>query len=325
MRREPLPGCVAALVVALACSEGEPLPPPAEGLPGVVRRDALYDVALAGKHVWVVGYPGLILHSADGGRTFERQGPQARTAYLAVDFADERTGVVVGRGGAALWTEDGGKTWDNRPLSTAEPLFDVDLVDARTAFAVGNFAAAVRTRDGGRTFEAMRVAEEGEDPTLNSVAFLDARRGVVVGEMGLIARTLDGGDSFTRVDDGTIEAHLFGVEAAGEGFVVVGSEGTILVSRDAGATFERVVSPVREDLIRVATAGARTVVVGLAGTILWARDPAGPYQVVASVPTYQWLAGVRLAADGRGFAAGARGTLLVTDDFGATWKAWGDR
>ncbi len=295
-----------------------------EGLPGVVRRDSLYDVALAEQRVWVVGYPGLILHSADGGRTFQRQGPEARTAYLAVEFVDARTGVVVGRGGAALWTVDGGKTWDRRPLPTTEPLFDVDLVDAQTAYAVGNFAAAARTRDGGRTFEAMRVAAEGEDPTLNALAFLDARRGVVVGEMGLITRTQDGGDSFTRVDDGTIEAHLFGVEAAGEGFVVVGSEGTILVSRDAGASFERVESPVREDLIRVATAGGRAVVVGLAGTVLWARDPAGPYQAVASVPTYQWLGGVRLAADGRGFAVGGRATLLETKDFGATWKAWGN-
>lgn len=296
-----------------------------EGLPGVVRRDLLYDVALAGERVWVVGYPGLILHSSDRGRSFERQGPRARTAYLAVDFVDARTGVVVGRGGAALWTEDGGMTWERRPLPAAEPLFDVDLVDARTAFAVGNFAAAVRTRDGGRTFEAMRVAPEGEDPTLNALAFLDARRGVIVGEMGLIARTLDGGDSFTRVDDGTIEAHLFGIEVAGEGFVVVGSEGTILVSRDAGASFERIVSPVREDLIRVATAGARAVVVGLAGTVLWARDPAGPYQAVANVPTWQWLAGVRIAEDGRGFAVGARATLLVTDDFGATWRPWEGR
>ncbi len=294
-------------------------------LPGVVRRDALYDVALAGAHVWVVGYPGLILHSSDRGRSFERQGPEARTAYLAVDFVDAQTGVVVGRGGAALWTSDGGGTWEKRPLPTAEPLFDVDLVDSDTAFAVGNFAAAVRTRDGGRTFEAMRVAPEGEDPTLNALAFLDARRGVVVGEMGLVARTPDGGDSFTRVDDGTLEAHLFGIEAAGEGFVAVGSEGTVLVSRDAGATFQRVEPPAREDLIRVATAGSRVVVVGLAGTVLWARDPAGPYQAAGDVPTWQGLAGVRIAEDGQGFAVGARATLLVTRDFGATWRRWEDR
>lgn len=297
----------------------------AQGLPGVVRRDSLYDVALAKTHVWVVGYPGLILHSADRGATFESQGPPSRTAYLAVDFADERVGVVVGRGGAALWTEDGGRTWEKRALPTQEPLFDVDMVDARTAFAVGNFAAAVRTRDGGRTFEAMRVAEEGEDPTLNAVAFLDANRGVVVGEMGLIARTLDGGDTFARVDDGTIEAHLFGVEGAGEGFVAVGSEGTVLVSRDAGATFERVEVPTREDLIRLATVGERVVIVGLAGMVLWAREGSGPYQVVSPAPTYQWLAGVRIAPDGRGFAVGARATLLVTDDFGVTWKPWGTR
>lgn len=312
-------------LVASGCS-GQDTPveePSVRRLPGVVRRDALYDVALSGAHVWVVGYPGLILRSADQGRTFERQGPHERTAYLAVDFVDARTGVVVGRGGAARWTSDGGLTWEKRPLPTEEPLFDVDLVDTQTAFAVGNFAAAVLTRDGGRTFETMRVVPEGEDPTLNAVAFLDARQGVVVGEMGLIARTVDGGMSFSRVDDGTIQAHLFGIEALGAGFVVVGSEGTILASQDAGATFVQQESPVREDLIRVATAGRRVVVVGLAGTILWARDPLGPYQAVSLVPTYQWLAGVRISPDGRGFAVGARATLLVTHDFGETWSRWG--
>jgi len=291
-------------------------------LPGISRRDALYDVAIAGARCFVVGYPGLILRSQDRGRTFERIGPPGRTAYLAVAFADENTGVVVGRGGEALWTTDAGNTWERRAVGTSEPLFDVVLVDRETAYAVGNFAAAVRTTDGGRTFTRMRVVPEGEDPTLNSVAFLDAKNGVVAGEMGLLARTSDGGDTFERLDDGMADYHLFGVEAWSEGFIAVGSEGAILVSRDRGQTFSRVEAPVQENLIRVAVSGKRVVVVGIAGTILVAEDPSGPYRAVAGVPTYQWLAGVRVGADGRGFAVGARATLLVTDDFGNTWRAW---
>lgn len=312
---------LAAIVLGLLFLEGETL---GQRPQGVVRRDSLYDVVVVGRSVWIVGYPGLILRSNDLGKTFEPyQGIQTRNAYLAVDFGDEQHGIVVGRGGKALITKDGGKTWQERALPSTEPLFDVDMLDSKTAFAVGNFATALRTRDGGETFEQIFLAGEVEDPTLNSVAFIDAKTGVVVGEMGLILRTTDGGITFKRIDDGTLEAHIFGVVSTGSGFLAVGSGGTILLSEDAGASFEKVQSPATDNLIRASFSKGRVVVVGLAGTILWAEDPKGPYHAVSPPPTWQWLSGVCIGPAGKVFATGGRATLLVSDDYGVTWSSWG--
>ncbi len=69
-------------------------------------------VAARGEHVWVVGRPGsVILHSADAGRTWERQGTGVAAPLYAVAFPTDLDGHAVGAYGVRLRTEDGGKNW----------------------------------------------------------------------------------------------------------------------------------------------------------------------------------------------------------------------
>jgi photosystem II stability/assembly factor-like uncharacterized protein len=292
----------------------------ADGLPGVVRTDHLYDIAVQGDHVWLVGFPGVLLHSADRGKTFERQGVWGTLALMSADFPDARTGFVVGRGGLVLATKDGGANWEMQRSRTSEPLFAVDFVDPEHGWAVGNFAAAIRTSDGGKTWTPMTVAGEGEDPSLNGVVFLDRNTGFVVGEFGLIARTENGGDTFVRVESG-VSGNLFSVAASGQSLVAVGADGAIVTSADGGKTFAAVVSGTKENLYRVSLAGQRVFVAGEFGVLLAADTPAGPYKA-AKTPTFRWMNSVRIGPDGTGFAAGARAVFLVTTDNGTTWKPW---
>jgi len=320
-------------VLALTCVLVFPLRSGADDMPGVTGRDKLYDVEIQGSHVWIVGFPGVLLHSADGGRKFQRQGPKNRIAWLAVDFSDHRHGVVVGRGGTALKTTDGGTTWEKGVLGTTEPIFDVACPDSGHCFAVGNFAAAVRSTDGGGKWEAMQVAPEGEDPSLNGIAFKDASTGYAVGEFGLVARTLDGGATWERIDDGMNMDNNFGVTVLGDGsVVVVGSFGLIQVGRDNPAaidetdpvsamTFSTVKTGVREHLFRVTASGGSLAVSGAAGTLMTAKKADGPW-TVSPTPTYQWMAMVAVDDSGHGFALGGLGTLLETNDNGVTWKQW---
>jgi len=326
------------------------LPARAEnGLPGVTGRDKLYGVASVGDRVWVVGFPGIVLQSTDKGDSFKAGGPGGTTAWLAVDFTDKDHGMVVGRGGKALVTRDGGKTWIPSDVGTKEPLFDVSCPDAKHCFAVGNFAAAVRTSDGGSTWESMHVVPEDEDPTLNGIAFADAETGFAVGEFGLIARTDDGGATWRRVDDEMNSDNNFGVAVLKDGTVlVVGSYGNIQIGRVENKrtdetrntetdpstrpdsevsnepptmTFVTVKTGVKDHLFRVATGGDHLLVAGAAGTILYSNGPKGPWKR-AIVPTFLWLADATIDSSGRGFAVGAQGVLVKTDDNGATWKTW---
>ena len=57
-----------------------------------------------GGHCWIVGKYGLILHTNDGGRKWEKQASGTGQALLGVSFADDRVGFVVGGGGVILST-----------------------------------------------------------------------------------------------------------------------------------------------------------------------------------------------------------------------------
>ncbi len=312
-------------LMALACAAVCLTATPARSqtlLPGLAAADSLYDVEMVGSHAWIVGSPGVLLHSSDGGATFAPQGSLGSTALFAVDFVSETQGWVAGRGGQVLATSDGGTTWTPQATGTTEPLLAMDFFDATHGMAVGNFAAAVRTDDGGKSWKPMRVAPEGEDPTLNGVALLSATEAVVVGEFGGVWRTADAGLTWEVVDAGVSES-LFGVAALGGSVLAaVGSEGTLVVSEDGGKTFASVDLGTRAYLYRVTLGAGRVILTGNRGVVLSADAVKGPY-TSWTAPTYFWLCGAALGADGKGLLVGARGLALTTADGGKTWTRWG--
>ncbi len=76
---------------------------------------SLYDfqaVAAQGNHCWIAGTPGArILHSGDGGRTWQWQRTPSQVPIRRLFFLDARRGWAVGALGTVLSTSDGGQTW----------------------------------------------------------------------------------------------------------------------------------------------------------------------------------------------------------------------
>lgn len=73
--------------------------------------------------VWAVGgldarFPNTVLHTVDGGATWDQVGVGAGNSLEAVDFIDAGHGWILGRDGVALHTEDGGQSWQARGCST---------------------------------------------------------------------------------------------------------------------------------------------------------------------------------------------------------------
>jgi len=62
-----------------------------------------------------VGYPGLIIHTTDGGQTWEEFNFPTIDELFAIDFYDLDTGYAVGgtncNSGLILKTTDGGASW----------------------------------------------------------------------------------------------------------------------------------------------------------------------------------------------------------------------
>jgi photosystem II stability/assembly factor-like uncharacterized protein len=82
-------------------------------LPQVLRDNADWScVAAAGRQAWIAGAPGsLVLHTPDGGSSWEAQPTGLRTPLHRLCFIDEQRGWAVGDLGVVIGTSDGGKTW----------------------------------------------------------------------------------------------------------------------------------------------------------------------------------------------------------------------
>lgn len=185
---------------------------------------------------WVVGQENLIIHTTDGGITWNsRPVPQPQPGpdfditdpttwppivsyhFKAVHFVSETNGWAVGYQwildfittevkGAVLATTDGGTTWVDQMVDTDKWLFDVHALDSNTAWVAGgeyNDAVLFKTGDGGTNW----VRQEGlpgydgiNSVTLQSVQFFDEMLGWVAGGSDLTLKTEDGGQSWQQMD-----------------------------------------------------------------------------------------------------------------------------
>ena len=79
---------------------------------------AEYDwLAMSGQggHAWIAGVPGShILHTPDGGQSWELQPTGQTMPLFALHFADSKHGWAVGAMGTILSTTDGGVTWQHQ-------------------------------------------------------------------------------------------------------------------------------------------------------------------------------------------------------------------
>jgi len=164
----------------------------------------LLDAAHAGARLVAVGEHGIIELSDDGGRTY-RQAKQvpASTTLSSVYFSDAQHGWAVGQWGVILATTDGGETWALQRSDTSidQPLFTVYFQDAQHGWAAGLWSLLLKTDDGGRTWAVVK---------------LPAPPG--------------GGKS---------DRNLYRIFADRAGTLFIAAEkGTVLRSRDRGATWE---------------------------------------------------------------------------------------
>ncbi|RMD81953.1 MAG: hypothetical protein D6815_10430 [Candidatus Dadabacteria bacterium] len=211
--------------------------------------DKFFDVAVRSpKEAFVIGYGGKIIHTTDGGFTWEQIPSGTDEALYSIDFAPDnpQVGWIVGQQGLVLKTTDGGRTWvrqkaepwldeecadpeerrlrpEDKPCQLAY-LFAVSVIDQNNAVAVGDKSLYIRTRDGGQTWTIEKVKDPKEatgpgsewmivmeDPIFYDVQFLDASNGYIVGEFGTIFHTTDGGKTWENQKETLMDETIFDV------------------------------------------------------------------------------------------------------------------
>jgi len=248
---------------------------------------------------WAVGHDGVILASSDAGKSWRRQldgrqlGAQmvafyeqalagaaageakplaaalaearrfaaqgAENPLLDVWFADVRQGYAVGAFGLFLQTRDGGAHWEPL-LHLADNPKALHLYAVRglagSVYAVGEQGLALRLDAQSGRFEAMSLPYQG---TLFGITG-DAAMLLVHGLRGHALRSSDGGRSWSELATGVQAGLTAHARLADGGWLLASQSGQLLLSRDAGQSFQAL--PLERTLpaAAIAEAGPRTLV-----------------------------------------------------------------
>jgi photosystem II stability/assembly factor-like uncharacterized protein len=322
--------CVTAIVIILIflpnlfAQEGwvwqNPLP----------QGNRLYDVHFISNpagYGWAVGIDGTILHSTDGGVTWEFQNSGTSANLEAVYFVDQNLGWAVGSEGTILHTSNGGTEWSSQAVPTAAQysyLYDVHFINPTTGWVVGENNIILHTTNGGTTPWTYQYSTLVTPFTLTGIHFVNETTGWIAGSYGLILQTTNGGGtvadtSWITLNSGTSEflTDIFFIDSYNG--VAVGFNGTIIQTANGGNYWSSVPSAGSESLESIFfTSGIPSVgwIVGSGGAI-YRSDNLGASWLPQTSETSTWLYGIHFTDTNNGWAVGSGGQIIHTDDGGA--------
>lgn len=213
------------------------------------QRKLLLDVTTGGPGLVAVGEFGLLLGSADQGRSWQQLPGPTSVMLTAVHFVDARHGWAVGHDGVVLATTDAGRSWARRfdgRQANAAVLVAARAQVAAAAAAAGASPAQSQARQD-RAADALAAAEDavkaGPSSPLLALRFVDRQRGWVAGAFGQLFATADGGARWTYLGDRLDNPdglHLNGLTVTPQGELYIAAEmGRVFRSADGGQTWQR--------------------------------------------------------------------------------------
>lgn len=207
---------------------------------------------------WVAGYGqertniygGFILHTIDGGKSWEAQIPISISynlgGFYALDFIHPGEGWVGGKDnekGVLKYTQDGGLNWD--ALSDLpDDILDIDFVDPQNGWVITynfqNLYYIYHSTDGGHSWSGQSLPDLAREKLkggiLYALSFVNDRNGWAIGSYGVIVNTKDEGETWqleeSNVGIDPVYKEPIGLVdiqyVPGNGIFVLARDGTIL-------------------------------------------------------------------------------------------------
>lgn len=307
--------------MALATQGGQP----GEGIASRSWENYFGVAMLQPNRIVVVGDKGIVMTSDDQGHTWARRQLQKGGKFFdlySVSFAPDGTsGWVVGDGGAIYRSGDRGSTWTLQKTTTSAALLKVAAVDAQKACAVGEHGAVLCTSDGGSNWNLQTI----KDLAYFDVSFTDSNNGWAVGEFSTTIHTADGGKTWTIQGGGERSATAdpyFAIAFGNPGDgLVLGLNGTSKETVNGGQSWQGGALPNWHDSLFAAVAlpsqGSNDFYAGGENGAI-ARIENGKVSRVAS-GTSNSITSLAFSSH-VGIAVGLGGTILRTEDSGASWQ-----
>lgn len=179
---------------------------------------------------WAVGHDGVILHSADGGKTWERQLDGRQIGDLAAKYyaglPADTEGLDRAKEYAQYLQEDG----------PTKPLMDIYFEDENSGWAIGAFNLILHTTDGGKNWIPwMDRSENPDEYSLHAIQKIGDHV-YIVGELGLLLRLDRDQQRFVKLNS-PYPGSFFGLTGRKDLIVIFGLRGNAFTSRDDGESW----------------------------------------------------------------------------------------
>lgn len=246
------------------------------------------------QHGWAVGHDATIVHSTDGGESWQLQqfAPELDKPLLDVVFQDSNHGLAIGAYGLMFRTENSGQTWhieshielldedeqayllelkDDDPelytleLSAIFPHFNRMYRDGDLLLMVGEAGFFAISEDFGRHWEMQDAFYHG---SLFDITMINPQQWLAVGLRGHIFLTEDEGDFWQEIVLNS-QATINSVVIVDDVIYLTGNAGLWATSIDAGQTFSAMTAaegrpivnavPFQNKMILVTELGIQTV------------------------------------------------------------------
>lgn len=246
---------------------------------------------LDSQHGWIVGFDGAILHTSDGGRTWQVQRYDAEGRQLYdILMLDAQNGIAVGGYGTYLTTSDGGASWTQQSFALTELGLHfnslIKLGDG-SLFMVGEKSLMAYSKDNGATWQMLNSPYNGTFfgalPLGERGALIHGMRGQVYLTRDVTAAdkqdpaTFDPGTRTASLDPekmgwqrigGGLKESMFGATALPDGeFLLVGINGLCQKTRLASRELDPFTTPAEATLSDVLVYKNRLIAAGKRGVV----------------------------------------------------------
>lgn len=253
---------------------------------------------------WAVGHAGVVLHTDDGGRRWQRQLDGRALAELLIQ--QYAPAAQSGDPRAQRDLEEAQRFKEDGP---GRPLFDVLFTDAQQGFAVGAYNLALRTRDGGRTWQSF--GDQLDNPMAMHLYAIAQINGVlwIAGEQGLLLRQEAVGTRFMRVKV-PYAGTFFGVVGRGDEVVAFGLRGNAWRSADGGNRWTALETGTQSSITAGTFLGdGQLALATMGGELLLDAGKGAALTRLQPAPPMPWFGMVDFGQDGL-LLTGARGVAV---------------
>jgi photosystem II stability/assembly factor-like uncharacterized protein len=241
-------------------------------------------------HAVTVGEFGTVMRTSNGGADWQIQNNAGGVPNTlnGVFFINAQTGWAAGEKGTILRTGNGGVSWTRQNSHTEIDMYDIYFIDEQKGWCAGRWGKLLKTTDGGQNWQAVI---SGTQRALKTIVFTDQDNGWIAGHGGVILHTENGGNSwkYQALDKG---AHFQSIHVVNANTAwVAGEDGFVYQTKDGGQNWQKKEHAFSGDIL----------------SIHFFDDSRG---ILCGYAT-EYNEGIKYQG---------AGTILTTDDGGATWQ-----